>query len=392
VAAVPLKKRIKMNTWISKSGHDFCSPSKLSLRAACPGSARYERDFERSNFLLPETSKAASRGQKLHSLTVGHLESKLDTEAFNALSDEDKQQVIWSVDRTKEIIDRFKEEKPIIIYEDQVDLSELGISGGIHGSRVDALILVPGYGAVVIDWKFGRMWVTNPEYNLQTKAYAWGIHHNYGGNVETIILQPQCPEGRDYMSYFIVDDQFNEIGKQIRTIVENAKKPDAPLVRGAHCEDLFCFLRGSICPLWNKSLLEIPDKSSVASYFETLSPADRKSFYDHIKTIIHVAEHCDRTIKQLCIEGGLEINGYKVTYGKPSFVCNDPEKVINKLLPFAIEKGLSKEDLLTPAVPPQAKSKSDYLKLLGNKKVIRDILEEEYAKVIGNKTLKRIKE
>jgi hypothetical protein len=381
-----------MDIWISKSGHDFCSPSALHLRAVCPGSARLLRDVEASNVLISDTSEATIRGTNLHSLTVGYLESKLDVEAFNALYEEDKQQVIWCVDRTKEIIDRFKEEKSIVIYEEQVDLQDLGISGGIHGSRIDGLILVPGYGAVVIDWKFGRVWVEKPEYNLQTKTYAWGINHNYGGNVETIILQPQSPEGRDYMSHLISDDQFEEIGKQVKGIVERAKSSDAPLVRGDHCKDLFCPLRGSICPLWNKSLLEIPDKNSVATYFEILSPAERKKFYEHIQTITHVAKHCEETIKKLCVEGGIEMEGYTITDGKPSYVCNDPEEIIKKLLPVALEKGLSKEDLLTPAIPPQAKTKSDYLKMFGNKKSIRDILDEIFEKVIGNKALKRIKE
>lgn len=381
-----------MDEWISLSGHDICSPSALHLRAACPGSARLLRDAELSKLLTTKGSEAATRGTNLHALTVGCLEGNLDTEAFNALSKEDNQQVMWCVDRTKEIIDRFKGQKIIVIYEEQVDLSELGISGGKYGSRIDCLILVPGYGAVVIDWKFGRIWVTQPEYNLQTKTYAWGIHQNYGGDVETIILQPQSPEGRDYMFHLISEDKFNEIGKQVKEIVDRAKSPDAPLVRGTHCDDLFCSLRGSICPLWNKSILEIPDKSSVATYFQTLSPADRSKFYDHIQAIIHVAKHCEDVVKRLCIDNDLEIEKYTVSDGRPTYVCNDNEAVIKKLLPIAKEKGLSKEDLFTEPIPQQAKTKSDYLKLFGNKKEIRDILDEIFEKVSGNKTLKRIKE
>lgn len=381
-----------MDTWVSKSGHDFCSPSVLPLRAVCPGSAWLLKEVEESNVLISDTSSAAARGTVLHSLTVGYLENNLDIEAFNTLPEEDRQQIVWCVERTKEIIKRFEGQKVIVIYEEQVDLFDLGISGGIHGSRIDALILVPEYGAVVIDWKFGRAWVTHPEYNLQTKTYAWGINHNYGGNVETIILQPQSPEGRDYMSYVITEDQFQEIGKQIKDIVDRAKNPDAPLVRGTHCKELYCPLRGSICPLWNKSLLEIPDKNSVATYFEILSPADRKNFYDHIQTIIHVARHCEETIKKLCIEGELEIEGYEVTDGKPIYHCDDNQAVVDKLLPIALEKGLTIEDLFTPAIPQQPKTKSDYLKLLGNKKGIRDILNEIFERVTGNKTLKKIKE
>lgn len=380
-----------MDNWISKSGHDYCSPSSLHLRAACPGSARLLREVEYSNILITDSTEAAKRGSTLHGLTVGHLEHNLDVEIFNALSEEDKQQTMWCVDRTKEIIDRFREENPIVIYEEQVDLQELGISGGLHGSRIDALLLVPGYGAVVIDWKYGRVWVEHPEYNLQTKTYAWGINHNYGGNIETIILQPQSPEGRDYMSHYINNDQFEEIGKQVKGIVQRAKSDDAPLVRGPHCKELFCPLRGSICPLWNKSLLEIPDKKSVASYFEILSPAERKKFYEHIQTIIHVANHCEKTIKKMCIDDGLEIDGYKISDGKPTYICNDPEEIIKKLLPIAVGKGLLEEDLFLPALPRQPKTKSDYLKLFGNKKEIRDILDEIFEKVIENKILKRIK-
>lgn len=377
--------------WVSKSGHDYCSPSALPLRAACPGSARLLRDTEQSQILTYETSEAAARGILLHSLTEGTLKNCLDTEAFIARSEEDKQQIKWCVSRTKEIIDRFKGSNAIVRFEEQIDLSELGISGGTYGSRIDCFILVPGYGSIVTDWKFGRGWVTQPEYNLQTKTYAWGTHHNYGGNVETIILQPQSPEGRDYMSYLITEDQFKEIGEQVKEIVYRAKSPNAPLVRGPHCEDLFCPLRGSVCPLWNRSLLEIPDKQSVATYFEILSPADRKKLYEHIKTISHVARHCEETIKQLCIEGGLVMDGYRVTDSRPTYHCDNTNAIIKALLPFAKKQGLSAEDLIIPPVPAQPKNKSDYLKLLGNKKGVRDILDELFVKVTSSKTLKRIK-
>ena len=378
--------------WVSRSGHDFCSPSVLPLRAACPGSARRQKEAEQSDLLLKDISDSAARGILLHSLTEGMLKDKLDVETFVALPEEDKQQIKWCVLRTKEIIERFRGQNPVIIYEEQVDLTELGISGGLHGSRIDCLILVPGRGAVVIDWKFGRGWVTIPEYNLQTKTYAWGIHHNYGGNVETTILQPQSPEGRDYMFCTITEDEFSNIEKQVKEIVTRAKSPDAPLVRGRHCEDLFCPLKGSICPLWNRSLLEIPDKQSIETYFEILSPADRKKLYDHIKTISHVANHCEEAIKRLCVEAGLEIEGYEVRHGKTIFKCNDVDKIVEKLLPFAMKQGLSRDDLLIPAIPEQAKNKSDYLKLFGNKKEIREILDSLFIKITGKKTLKKLKE
>lgn len=378
--------------WISRSGHDFCSPSALPLRAACPGSARQQRITEETDLIVNEISEAAARGILLHSLTENTLKNTLDVETFLTLPEEDKQQIKWCVARTKEIIDRFKGQKIVVIYEEQVDLSELGISGGRHGSRIDCLILVPGYGAVIIDWKFGRGWVTIPEYNLQTKTYAWGVHHNYGGNVETIILQPQSPEGREYMFHTIIEDQFEGIEKRVKEIVSNAKSPNAPLVRGEHCESLFCPLRGSICPLWNRSLLEIPDKQSIATYFEILPPSDRKKLFDQIKTISHVAKHCEEVIKKMCIDGGLEMDGYEVKDSRPSYHCNDVEAIVKKLLPIAKEQGLTAEDLFLPAIPEQAKNKSDYLKLLGNKKEIRDILDTLFVKVTGKKTLKRIKE
>lgn len=384
-----------MNDWISKSGHDYCSPSALSLRAACPGSARLLRNAEATQYntqkLISTTSEFAARGTVLHSLTEGYLKGNVDVTAFKSLPEEDQQQVKWCVNRTKEIIERFKGQNAIVIYEEQIDLTELGISGGKHGSRIDCLILVPGHGAVVIDWKYGRAWVTEPEYNLQTKCYGWGIHHNYGGNVETIILQPQSPEGRDYMSFLITEDHFKEIGKQIKEIVDRAKNPEAPLVRGDHCKDMYCPMFGS-CPLWSKSILEIPDEQNVTTYFKTLSPVDRKKFYDHIENIIHVAKHCETAIKKLCVEGGYTIEGYIVTDGRPSYHCDDTDKLIEKLLPYAAEMGLTAEDLLNPPIPAHAKVKSDYIKLLGNKTEIRDILQEIFVKVAGKKILKRLKE
>lgn len=376
--------------WMCLSGRDLCSPSKLPLRAACPGSARLERDTERSNHKLLQHNPAAERGTMLHDKSEMVCSKQKGEEYLNDLPVEDKQQVLWTNQQTLEVIKRFAGKGAITQYEIQVDLSPLGISGGKNGCRIDVLIIIPGSGAVIIDWKYGRIWVTAPEWNLQLKAYAWGINHTYGGNIETIILQPQSPEDRNYMSHVFTDEDFKVIGAQIKEIVSNAKAPGAPLIRGPHCENLFCSCRGSVCPLWKKSLLEIPDGKNVASYFEMLSPEDRANFLDRIKTIQYVADHCYSVVSQLCVDHGVEIGGrWYVGDGEPSYVCGDKGKYLNALTPFAEAKGLTGEDLLTTPKESMPKSKSEAHKLLGASKPVTDAIESLYTVIPGNKTLKR---
>jgi hypothetical protein len=378
-------------SWVSREGHDFCSPSKLSLRADCPGSARLERDTEQADLGFSTPNLAADRGKELHADTMDVLTGKSILEALTH-EIEDMEQLRCVLDQSREIIDRFRDTEVVVQYEFQTDLSELGISGGVHGCRIDMFILVLSMGSVVVDWKYGRIWVPRVEWNYQIQAYSWGVWKKFGGNVEGIILQPQSPDGRNYMQCVFDDEAFKKIEDTIGNIVHNCKKPDAPLVRGPHCEKKFCSLRHSTCPLWKGSLLEIPDGKNFGSYFLTLCPEDRGEMLNRIKAISHVSESCFGLAQEIAIKTGLQIAGWEVGPGKSKYICPDKEKFKTTMAPFVERKGVAVEQLMKPAQEEEPKSKSDVTKIVGNSKQIQEAIKSLYVEVLGDPILKRSKE
>jgi hypothetical protein len=336
-------------------------------------------------------NEAAQRGTDLHEYAVQVLTRKTTYESLAlVLTVEDLEQLKWAVERTKEIIERFP--TGIVQYEIQIDLSALGISGGAHGSRIDVLIVVPGVGIVVIDWKFGRVWVTPPEWNWQFKAYAWGASNQFGGAVEAILLQPQSPEGRDYMQCVYTPDDLQVAAESIMAIVAATRKEDAPLVRGEHCKKKWCSLRTSVCPKWKSSPLEIPEGVDAATYVERISPEARGNFYD----MVLAAEHAIKSWKEMCItlavEHGMEFgNGFGVGPGRSSYVCGDVARFVEVLKPFADAKGVDASALLTDPVPSLPKSKSDVEKIIGKSKAAQDAVKSLYVEVPGKPTLKKLK-
>lgn len=340
--------------------------------------------------LITGVSLPAQRGIVLHEYGVQVLKGERTLESLKGeLSPEDFEQLKWCIDRTREIIARFP--NGIVLYEEQIDLSLLGIHGGTNGCRIDVLIVVPGVGIIVVDWKYGRIWVTPPEWNTQLQAYGWGANNKFGGNVESIVLQPQSPEGRDYMNHVFESADFIEIGERLKGIVSATRKEDAPLIRGDHCQKLFCPLRLSVCPLWKKSILEIPDGVNVGAYLESLSPDDRGLFYSKIKAIKAMAIHCEEVCKTLAVEHKMDFSGHEVGPGKSSYTCADTDRFTETLLPFAAAKGLDINDLTHDPVPRLPKSMSDVFKLLGRAKAVESVVRSLYVEEPGNPTLKKVK-
>jgi len=376
-------------SWVDASGHDYCSPSKLELCGLCPGYPRLARATDRMSL---GSSEAAQRGTDLHEYAVQVLTGKVTFEELSkVLTVEDLEQLKWAVERTREIIARFP--TGIVQYEVQVDLSPLGISGGTHGSRIDVLIVVPGVGLVVIDWKFGRVWVAPPEFNFQFQAYSWGASNQFGGNVEAILLQPQSPEGRDYMTCVFTVEELAQHAERIKAVVAATRKEDAPLVRGEHCQRKFCGMRGSVCPKWKNSPLEIPDGVDAATYVINLpSPEARGEFYGLVLAAKHVIATFEATCKTLALEHDVVFGGgYGVGPGRSTYVCGDIPRFIETLRPFAAAKGVDVADLLKPPVPAEPKSKSDVEKIIGKSAAAQAAVKLLYVEIPGEPTLKKLK-
>jgi len=360
--------------------HDYCSPSQLNLRFHCPGSVNLYK-------LLPPktddyTSEPASRGIKLHAVTVDVLNG-VPLNSFG-LPREDELAVAWCIEKIQEVIARFAdtETKPIIKKEFQIDLSSLGISGGKEGCRIDVLFVIPGIGSIIIDEKFGEGYVTTPQYNSQFKAYAWGAHNAFGGSVECIKLQPWASEEEyQYQSHLFEECDFEKIGEDIKEIVKKTKNENAPLIRGRHCDYAFCNAK-EICSLHKNAVLEIPHGITVKNHLLKISPVDRASLYENLVVAKRWCDKAINTITAVAIEENLELENYIIAE-RTNYVWKD-----EKMAEAAIRE-FSKEEIEI-IEPSKLMSKSKIEKIIGKSKNAKKLLSDLLEQKPGSKYLKNV--
>jgi CRISPR/Cas system-associated exonuclease Cas4 (RecB family) len=369
-----------------REGHDFCSPSQLYMRNMCPGSVRLEQSIEK-----PERSgnnSDAQRGIVLHDLASLVLQGKLTLEVSShkeyELVGNDLTDVAWCVNEVKYLMEQI-DQKYTVLYEYQVDLSALGISGGKNGNRIDVLIMVPGVFAVVIDFKFGVGYVSHPSKNLQFKGYAYGVMKKFGiKNVMCVKLQPAIkPEWR-YAEYTFGEEELIEAGEEIRAIVESTKLPDAPLVRGDHCH--FCTAK-SICEHWSNAVLSIPRHMHPYMYLKSIDPVQRREVFDKLKDASKWVGDAIAACKGFILDGGY-VHGKKVTDGARRRCWKDNALAKKTLRKLAKEHGKKMKDVLQPAMPISV-AKAEELFGKDNEEVV-EALAPLIKVTIGDPTVKNM--
>lgn len=265
--------------------HDFCSPSQLERRWKCPGSVRMEQQIVKPKRKDGDSTPEASRGRALHAVIEKLLKQELGITDVRrglevngyTLNHTDADHALWCYGCAQAEIDSISMRKAILI-EQPVDLELLGIGGGLQGNRPDLAIVVPGHFIVGFDWKMGGAWVTPPKWNLQFRTYGWGLWNRFGGrSVKWVKLQPFLEEELRYMEYSYTPQELEQARKDVTAIVERTKDPDAPLMRGGHCQ--YCTAK-DICPHFRGALLEIPPKDHVATYLASLDPRQARELYN----------------------------------------------------------------------------------------------------------------
>lgn len=364
--------------------HNPCSPSQLKNRYLCPGSVRL---IEEAEFPDRETvsSEAAQRGTFLHDCCENIVQGIMGYSDIKFTEKGDENAVVWSVSKVHQILDEY--ENPTILLEQQIDLDLLGIPSGEKGNRVDVLIVIPGEGVVVIDYKFGTMWTDHPKFNRQFRAYGWGAWNKYGGKwVRCIKLQPELEEDDRYMEHTYQADEMETIGSDIKTIVDRTRDPNAPLVRGdTQCK--FCNVM-DVCPQHKGMVLQMPMHLSMASHWLMLSPMERKVLYENVQALLKWVNHAIKVIAASTIEGKLPIEGYEVRKGQKK-QWSDDQKALMALRELA-EKAEKDPDLLVK--PQELISVSAAHKIFGNAKNVKDYIGELWELVDGPEGLKKIKE
>jgi len=270
----------------------------------------------------------------------------------------------------------------IIVDEYQIDLTDLGISGGKEGCRIDLLIVVPGRKAVIVDYKFGLMYVSRPKYNWQMKAYAVGVFRAFGvSEIEVIILQPNTDEPYQVKTDFFYAPEIDGFERDIKAIVAGTKAPDAPLVRGDHCTFGFCRARDT-CPLWRDAYLALPVHTTVAAHLKNISPEQRKELYENVVAAKSWCEKARSVVELLAINGEIEIDGYEVGPGRKSREWASSDEVAGKVLDLAKTRG--KE-----CFPYMLKSPAEIEAELGKSKAVKEALQPLVIYKEGKPALKK---
>lgn len=231
--------------------HDLYSPSALSRRIACPGSARLEDG-------LPQTtSKSAEEGTRQHEILQNYVESMTGKATLDAAIT-DRETLAEIVALVNQIDIDWQEDR--VLTETRVDLSHLGIE---RGGICDLIILRADGTVEAWDYKSGR-YPVSPVNNTQLLAYLSGAvrlpdARNDGGMRVGII---QRNIGASFVD--VTADELDEAEDTIIRAIELCKHPAAPLAAGDHCK--FCRARGT-CPQVNATttaLLETAPETLAA--------------------------------------------------------------------------------------------------------------------------------
>jgi hypothetical protein len=163
---------------------------------------------------------------------------------------------------------------------------------------------------VIYDFKFGRGIAVDAEDNPQLKYYALAAMHTPATAkffaddkpVEVFIAQPRVNDGERFTRWMTTTRQLEAYGVELRTAVETAMLPDAPLKMGPYCK--FCSAKSG-CPLYQNLAVDaraIPRDTMQAHLEEWLPQADLLiELGNFIKTLAH-----DQ------MEKGLPIKGWKL--------------------------------------------------------------------------------
>lgn len=354
------------------NSHGYFSPSQLSLRAYCPGSANLQKENEAVAPMGGDTAESTA-GTIKHEMAVLLRNKQVEPDAITITDD-----VRYCVQQVEEILAQLPADA-IVTDEYRIDLSDLGIDGGAEGCRVDLLAVVPGRYAVVVDYKFGEMWTDSPEWNWQMKGYAAGVMRSFGvPEVQAVILQPNIDEGNRRRAHTFDAAAIAEAETGIKSIVEAAKAPTAPLIRGDHCGDRFCCCR-PVCPLWRDSWLSVPQNTTVEAYMTTLPPDGRRKLYENLLAANKFTEIAIEAVKALAVAGKLEIAGYVVGDGKKQRWWESESSAREKLSAMIVQKGRKIEEVIKPISPAQAE------KIFG-KEELKSMICEKFGSPILKKT------
>lgn len=183
------------------------------------------------------------------------------------------------------------------------------------------VILAQDFGEVVIlDYKYGKGVVVDPEYNPQCMYYALGATREVTDPylVTVIIVQPRAPHTKGPVRrWSITPEELESWGESLRAAADATCKDNAPLISGDHCR--FCPVKGA-CPELRK---RIQTETSLMFDSEPL-PTEVSQMLPEPQNPIQVAKAMEviplldewtKAVQGMCfrmLESGLAVPGQKL--------------------------------------------------------------------------------
>lgn len=351
----------------------FNRPSSLQRRSLCPGSGRME-----SAFPPGPSSEFAEQGTRLHEAVTNYLEKKIP---IPKMEEEELEWVMMCVNEVEKLREHFLTPEATEVYEYDVELGGLGMPG--RSGKVDYAMIFPGHRMLIIDYKFGTVYVDSPEYNWQSKCYGLALLEKFGGRtLELTIIQPRMNENIQIRSCSIENEDLDKARNGLSDLIERTEMKDAALIPGAkQCQ--FCNAKES-CPALQKTAQEIiPVGTDLTVHLNSLTPLDRKVLYEKLLIAKSWVGEIVAKIEVQSLYHGMQISGYEqgTKRGKREWI--DPDRAHIALKQLCIKKGKNANDLIQTLLltPPEAE------KLVGKAKDAREVMELLVTKKPGGPKL-----
>lgn len=349
------------------SDHAFLSCSGAHRWTACPGSARLEVQFPRSE------SVYAQEGTTAHAL----LESALllgDTsaEASVELVEGATPEMAETLQPVIDWVDQWQTAHPgaEMFLERKVNPGQALGREDLWGTA-DVLGIARKQGEILIgDLKYGAGRAVEVEGNVQLQLYALGALALAGPEIERVtlaILQPRAVHAAGPVRIATLQRaELEAFGVEIRTAAAKTDQPGAPLVAGEHCT--FCRASGG-CP----ALAE----HSLALAREMFQTVDQPLNPERIGRLLRQADTLRSWLKALEAEAlrlareGAAIPGFKLASRRGHRAWIHPDVALTRLNEiYAIDLDLlAPRALISPAqaekvIKRETRQKADLSKLV----------------------------
>jgi hypothetical protein len=278
---------------------------------------------------------------------------------------------------------------------------------GVTGGYPDTVLVQPMTGeAAILDWKFGKQWVTPTEDNMQGRAYAAGVFEEFPAvqRVTVIFNHPYLEVGEDgepqprpeYQHTFDRSERdFIEL--QVRTFVAKKKKAKAEGLNTSSIPatpktDLClwcankaeCKALGQLMVLGASKHKDIPVPAAF-NPADLIVPEDYAAAYRFANQFELVAKSIKRRVTDAAVKEGIEVPGFKVTRRSEPSVTN-----VSELKRVAVEQfGVTPEEFDNCASVPitkideAIKAKAPRGKGAPTVKAFRTAAQEAGALVVG---------